>query len=67
MEIDKVYELSDDEKKEIEDWLDDHECTLEEPSCCGGEYSIEFTPTSIGMGICVKCACGKMHELDTIG
>lgn len=69
MNIDKVYELSDEEQKEIEDWLDNHDCKIkkDEKSCIGGEYSIIFVPTSIGMGISVKCECGKEHELDTLG
>ena len=65
----KEFFLTDEEYSLIKDWADTHDCTCrcgDRPSrsCCGGEISITFTPTSIGTVISASCICGKTYTID---
>ena len=66
---DKNFSLTDEEYNMIADWANTHECTARygnrrSLSCCGGEISVTFTPTTIGTCISATCICGKTFELD---
>lgn len=62
------FPISEEEQKSIREWMDKHDeevhhaCTLGDKlklgGCCGGRYTYEFTPTSIGTIGTVKCSCG---------
>lgn len=62
------FPISEEENKNIKEWIDNHErdvhgCyTLEDKinrgGCCGGTYTYEFVPTSIGTIGTVRCSCG---------
>lgn len=68
----KNFNLTDEQYETIKKWANTHECRCrpgnDSPSlsCCGGEISIIFTPTSIGTAISVSCVCGKKLELDNL-
>lgn len=67
----KNFYLTDEEYKIIEEWANTHECSCRRGnrasrSCCGGEISITFTPTTIGTVISASCICGKEIELDNL-
>ncbi len=67
----KNFCLTDEEYETIEKWANTHECGcrhIDRPSlsCCGGEISVIFTPTSIGTIISARCLCGKELELDNL-
>ena len=69
MFLHKNFYLTDKQYHSIENWANTHECsyrTLNRPSrsCCGGEISVIFTPTSIGTAISARCICGKEIELE---
>ena len=53
------FELSKDEEKMICDWETNHKCNARGKSCCGGEITYSFTPTSIGTAVVVQCICGE--------
>ena len=65
------FPISEEEDKNIKEWIDNHErdihgCyTLEDKinrgGCCGGTYTYEFVPTSIGTIGTVKCSCGAKY------
>lgn len=62
------FPISEEENKNIKEWIDNNErdvhgCyTLEDKinrgGCCGGTYTYEFVPTSIGTIGTVRCSCG---------
>ena len=62
------FPISEEENKNIKEWIDNHErdfhgCyTLKDQinrsGCCGGTYTYEFVPTSIGTIGTVRCSCG---------
>lgn len=65
----KNFCLTDEEYSAIKEWADTHECNCRSSnrpskSCCGGEISVIFTPTTIGTAISARCICGKEFELD---
>lgn len=67
----KDFHLNDDEYDAIKNWAGTHDCKCrvgDRPSrsCCGGEISVIFTPTSIGTAISAKCVCGEEFELDNL-
>lgn len=67
----KNFCLTDKEYETIEKWANNHECGCrhgDRPSlsCCGGEISVIFTPTSIGTAISARCLCGKEIKLDNL-
>ena len=67
----KNFCLTDEEYETIEKWANTHECSCRHGdrasrSCCGGEISVIFTPTSIGTAISARCLCGKELELDNL-
>lgn len=59
----KSFGLTDREFNAIRDWANTHECSCKgntKPrSCCCGEVSVTFTPTTINIFISAKCVCGK--------
>lgn len=62
------FPISEKEEKSIRKWMDKHDeevhyartigDKLKLGGCCGGRYTYEFTPTSIGTIGTVKCSCG---------
>ena len=62
------FPISEEEQKSIREWMNKHDeevhhaRTLDDKlklgGCCGGRYTYEFTPTSIGTIGTVKCSCG---------
>ena len=62
------FPISEDEENRINKWIENHECEvhgiktyadkLVSHGCCGGRYTYEFIPTSIGTIGTVKCGCG---------
>ena len=67
----KNFCLTENEHKTIEKWANTHECSCKSAnrpsrSCCGGEISVIFTPTTIGTAISARCICGKEIELDNL-
>lgn len=71
MFIRKEFCLTDEEYDEIKQWADTHECTCRRgdrpsKSCCGGEISVIFTPTTIGTAISARCICGKEFDLENL-
>ena len=70
------FPISEEEDKNIKEWIDNHErdvhgCyTLEDKinrgGCCGGTYTYEFVPTSIGTVGTVKCSCGAKFTFQEI-
>ena len=67
----KNFCLTDEEHSSIEKWANTHECSCKHGdrpsrSCCGGEISVTFTPTTIGTAISARCICGKEIELDNL-
>ena len=67
----KTFVLTDEEYNTIKTWANTHECAIKygnrpSKSCCGGEISVKFTPTSFGVSVSACCACGKTLDLDTL-
>lgn len=68
----KIFCLTDEEHKAIHKWADEHECSCRcdggrpSRSCCGGEISVTFTPTTVGMAKSARCICGKELDLNTL-
>lgn len=70
------FPISEEEDKNIKKWIDNHErdvhgCyTLEDKinrgGCCGGTYTYEFVPTSIGTIGTVRCNCGAKYTFQEI-
>ena len=62
------FPISEEGQKSIREWMNKHDeevhhaRTLDDKlklgGCCGGRYTYEFTPTSIGTIGTVKCSCG---------
>lgn len=61
------FEISKQEKKNYKKWLEDHNKTCkffgEGGTTAGGRITFKFTPTGIGMGFAVECACGAEQDL----
>ena len=53
------FELSKEEEKMVREWEENHKCTERNKSCCGGEITYSFTPTSIGTAVDAVCVCGQ--------
>ena len=70
------FPISEEEQKSIREWMDKHDeevhraRTLDDKlklaGCCGGRYTYEFTPTSIGTIGTVKCGCGAEFTFQDI-
>ena len=62
------FPISEDEENKINEWIETHEREvhgiktyadkLASHRCCGGSYTYEFVPTSIGTIGTVRCNCG---------
>ena len=67
----KQFSLTDEEYAQIEKWAKTHECPCRRgkrpsKSCCGGEISVTFTPTSFGTVVSAEFTCGAKLELDNL-
>lgn len=62
----KEFHLTDEEYSKVKHWAKSHKCKCRSKSCCGGEISIIFTPTTIGIAKSAKCVCGEKLDLDTL-
>ncbi len=63
------FYLSDEQYETIKTWAESHECKCKygnrpSRSCCGGEISVTFTPTSVGTFISASCICGEQIDVD---
>ena len=62
------FPISEDKENKINEWIEKHEREvhgiktyadkLSRHGCCGGSYTYEFIPTSIGTLGTVRCSCG---------
>lgn len=57
------FELTIEEEKMLRTWEQNHKCSLRTKSCCGGETTISFTPTGIGLFIEATCLCGAQIDI----
>lgn len=57
--------MNQKEQKAALKWMKVHKkmCKQKDVGAIGGRYSFEFTPTSIGMAIAVKCTCGEKENV----
>ena len=67
----KNFWLTDKEYNIIKEWANNHKCTCKQGgkpsrSCCGGEISITFTPTTVGTTKSARCICGEVLQLDNL-
>lgn len=70
------FPLSEDEEHKINEWIEKHEREvhgiktyedkLASHGCCGGGYTYEFVPTSIGTVGTVRCNCGAEFTFQEI-
>lgn len=70
------FPISEEEQKSIREWMDKHDEAVHHArtlgdklklgGCCGGRYTYEFTPTSIGTIGTVKCSCGAKFTFQDI-
>ncbi len=54
-----MFDLTTEQRKTINEWVDDHDCPITYEGASGGKITYQFTPTSIGMVEKAVCACGK--------
>ena len=65
----KNFKLTDEEYNTIKEWANNHKCPCKcgdrrSLSCSGGEISVTFTPTAIGIVISANCICGEKIIID---
>ena len=70
------FPISEDEEHKINEWIEKHEREvhriktyedkLTSHGCCGGGYTYEFVPTSIGTVGTVRCNCGAEFTFQEI-
>ena len=66
----KTFKISDQCEAKIKEWQETHECSCRTKDgyryvgAVGGADSFTFVPTSIGMALTVKCACGSELHLN---
>lgn len=63
------FKLSDQEALLAEAFEREHlACARANPTAIGGHITYKFTPTSIGIGVTVKCTiCGKEENITDYG
>lgn len=59
----RVFELTDQAHALAEAFIVEHNCSVGYTGAIGGKISYEFTETSIGTIIEVKCGCGEGENL----
>lgn len=65
----KIFVLDEEQYETINKWAANHDCPCRLPdgrpsrSCCGGEISIIFTPSTVGTFISAKCICGARIQI----
>jgi len=59
------FRLNGSEIEKAEAFEQTHlKCAREHPTAIGGHISYEFTPTSIGTGVVIKCSlCGEQENI----
>jgi len=62
------FEINEEEYKKCKKWLEEHDktCPHKDPlkqGALGGKLTYKFTPTSMGVIIKVKCACGEEVDI----
>lgn len=57
------FELNIEEIKKLREWEQNHKCSARGRSSCGGETTISFTPTSIGVAVEATCICSAKIEI----
>lgn len=70
------FPITESEEKKVKEWMKKHDAEahgavtssqrLKRGGVCGGNYSYEFIPTSIGTIGYVKCGCGARFEFQEI-
>lgn len=61
------FELKGKELESFQDWNTKHRKVCEllkspDQPAIGGRLTFSFTPTGLGSGISIKCACGEIHN-----
>ena len=57
------FELNINEEKMLREWEENHKCRARGKSSCGGETTISFTPTGIGLAVEATCICGEKIDI----
>jgi len=59
------FHIVDEELQKLTEWAEKHnkECPVKNSGTIGGRITYTFTPTSLGMIVKVKCACGENTDL----
>lgn len=57
------FDLSREEKRLADRFIAEHNARHPDTTAIGGQYTYSFTPTSLGVVIRVKCACGIERTL----
>jgi len=59
------FELTEEQKKRVEEWFQEHKCDAD-PGSIGGKFSYIITPTGLGDCVMVKCLCGESIDLTNV-
>ena len=55
-----IFELTDEQAAQIDEWRREHECPYKyHQGAIGGRITYVFTPTGLGVAAGAKCACGS--------
>jgi acyl-CoA hydrolase len=58
------FTLTEDQRKQIDEWMENHDCSIGPYfGAVGGKYIYKFNPTSIGTCIECECACGQKIDV----
>lgn len=57
-----LFWVDPDQLKKLSEFESNHKCSMRYYGAIGGALTYSFTPTTLGVVIKVKCACGK--EID---
>ena len=67
-----MFELNEKESENLKKWDEEHYkvCPYGDPKkqgCIGGVLTFMFTPTTMGLVVKVKCACGEVKDCSDYG
>jgi len=60
--LSKSFCLTDDQTESYLQWLKNHKCNSS-AGVIGGEISVKFTPTGLGLLVQAECICGEKINL----
>ena len=58
-----IFKLTEKDYKKLNEWNENHVCTLTYSGAIGGKFTYSFTPNSLGCVEKVICACGKSIDV----